>query len=405
MKTTLAIALERKSHVELNSKRIADGLTPLTLLASTAGFLLSTIHRKSTLWQAWEVVLSVMMSATPCPAAIGVPVAMLSGMSLASRKLGSTIKSGDALEALADAKCVVFDKTGTLTFGEPAVKTFVTSPQGKKEEALKVVASVERLSKHVLADAVLKYWAGGASGEAPFEVTDYSETSGLGVSGTVDGRYKVCVGAHDFCGVEPDAKNDETLRAYFRVSSLDGPEVCRGMIAFSDPIRPDAAEIVGNLRKRGLQVHILSGDRSYHLRAVAEQLGVDGYRACLPHEKADHVVRLQKSVGKVIFVGDGANDTAALAASDVGVSVDASSLASESADVVVLSGDIGRVDGLIALSARSVRIARRTVGMGTMASLCQMVLAAAGLTTPLQNAVAQEVVDLSAVLHSMTAIL
>lgn len=405
MKSTLAVALERKSKVELNSKRIADALTPLTLWAASAGYVLATYVRGLSPLQGWEVVLSVMMSATPCPAAIGVPVAMLSGMSLASRKLGSTIKSGDALEALADSKCVVFDKTGTLTFGSPVVSSFTAEPTDHASEALRMVASLERLSKHVLADAVFKHGTVTGAGAATLPVTDYNESSGLGVSGIVDGKYRVWVGANDFCGVPPDPAKDDTLRAYFRISPVDDEKEtwCSGVISFRDPIRPEAMDVVSNLHARGLKVYILSGDRSNHLRSVAETLGVDGYYACLPHEKADHVVRLQKEVGKVIFVGDGANDTPALAAADVGVSVDASSLASESADVVVLSGDISRLDGLIKLSQGCVRIARRTVRGGTTASLLQMVGAALGITTPFQNAVMQEFVDLTAVLHSMTA--
>lgn len=148
---------------------------------------------------------------------------------------------------------------------------------------------------------------------------------------------------------------------------------------------------------------ILSGDRSRHLASVAKQLDVDSFSSCLPHEKAARVKALQAQLGKVIFVGDGANDSAALAQADVGVSVDPSSLSSESADVVVLNGNIERVDDLISLSQRVVRIARRTVGLGTSASLMQMFAAATGATTPFQNAVLQELVDLSAVLHSMTA--
>ncbi|KAI9002635.1 hypothetical protein DFJ74DRAFT_760380 [Hyaloraphidium curvatum] len=402
MRTTLGTALERKSDVELNSKRIADGLTPLTLAAAAVGYLLA-LRRGTPPVEAWDTVLSVLMSATPCPAAIGVPVAMLSGMSLASRRLGSTVKSGDALEALADARCVVFDKTGTLTFGTPEVVAVHCEPEGRRDEALGMVAGLERLSKHVLADAVFRHARdSGAMPDPVPSVEDFSEESGLGVSGTVGG-FRVKVGAPDFCGVPAPGGADDTLRACFLIVAPDGAEHARGTVAFRDPVRPSAVRLVAKLRASGAHVAVLSGDRSAHLASVAKQLGADEWHACLPHEKAAMVETYRNKWGAVAFVGDGANDAAALAAADVGISVDPSSLSSEPADVVVMNGDVSRVHDLAALSRRVVRIARRTVRWGTAASACQMVLAAGGWTGPLWNAVAQECVDLASVLHSMTA--
>lgn len=181
MTSTLRSALKRKSKVELASKRVADGLTPLTLLAASLGFRLALRRDPSQPLEAWKVVLSVLMSATPCPAAIGVPVAMLSGMSQASHRFGSTIKSGDALEALCDAKCVVFDKTGTLTFGAPVVSRVVCRPESSLAFASQCIASVERLSKHVLADAFVK----ANAHVTPLPVTEFQEVAGFGVSGVV----------------------------------------------------------------------------------------------------------------------------------------------------------------------------------------------------------------------------
>jgi len=418
MRCTLRAALEKKSRVELGAKRIADGLTPLTLLVACAGFEYATRWLRRSPVEAWKVVLSVLMSATPCPAAIGVPVAMLSGMSQASRRLGTTIKSGDALEAMCDARCVVFDKTGTLTFGVPVVVGVVVESSAERggaedraREALRLVASLERVSKHVLADAVYKHYTSSSSSSAEelLSVAGFEEVAGLGVSGVVGGEFAVRVGAWTHCFGETGAKEEDgELCAFFAIRRVgvatSAPHWARGRIRFEDPVRPGASAAVAKLRARGIAVAILSGDRSAHLKRVAAALGVDSFQSCLPHEKARRVQELQRKFGVVMFVGDGANDSAALAQADVGVSVDASSLASEAASVVVLNGDVRRVDDLIGLSQRVVRIARRTVRVGTAASLVQMAAAALGATTPFQNAVAQELIDLCAVLHSMAAV-
>lgn len=413
MKSTLRLALSRKSKIELSSKRIADALTPLTLFASTAAFLVSHTLRGQPPSQGWDAVLSVLMSATPCPAAIGVPVAMLSGMSNASRNLGTTIKSGDALEALADARIAVFDKTGTLTFGRPAVVEFLCpGDKDARKETGRLLASLEKMSKHVLADAVVTWYSALHPSEAPdLAVQEFAEEGGRGVSGLVElhGVWRsVKVGTAEFCGIEGGVEgaeelSEDTLRAYFSVSSPSSQPI-QGLLAFSDPIHPSAHTLISHLRSLGVQSHILSGDRSPHLALVARQLGADGFASCLPHEKAGKVRELQKQ-GKVAFIGDGANDAPALAMADVGISVDSTSLSSDAASVVILSGSLSQLPGLISLASRSVNIARRTVTFGTLASLAQMVLAVAGVTTPVQNSAMQEVVDLSAVLYSMTAII
>jgi heavy metal translocating P-type ATPase len=468
MQSTLESALQRKSHVELQSKRIADNLTPITLLAASIGFLFAIKIRKQSIVNGWNTVLSVLMSATPCPADIGVPVAMLSGMSRANERFASAIKSGGALEGLCDCKCVVFDKTGTLTFGKPRVSRFVVlenvvpaENNGEKlllnnnnnnmnRECLRLVACLESQSKHVLADSIVTYYVQQNKIETTSlgnQVSEFNEISGLGVSGIVtvnmDGQQQqqqqqsssslpqnntswfVKVGCADFFSngkghhhhtssslstfVVPS--NSGILRTFFTVESRSNSNsttseqkrLYSGYVEFDDPVRPESIELVRKLKSKGLFVVILSGDKSSHLHHVAKQLNVDAFHSCLPHEKANKIATLQQQFGTVVMVGDGANDSAALAQANVGISIDATSLSSEAADIVILNGDVSKVGELIGLGKRVVRIARGTVKIGTTLSMLQVLLAATGITTPFQNAVAQEIIDVGSLVNAMRA--
>jgi len=425
MQFSLKAALERKGKIELASKQVADSLTPLTLALAAAALEFAIRKRKFSPGQAWRVVLSVLMSATPCPAAIGVPIAMLSGMSVSSKLLGATVKSGEALESLSVAKVLVLDKTGTITTGKPTVSQvivhtpFPTVMEGvafdSERTVLDYLAHVEFQAKHVLADAVVRRFEQGG-GVISRKVTNFQNEPGKGVRGVVDDKILVLVGSKSFCfdadrqGVHSvdNVQSAVHLVSYFRIQSAlggvkDGP-IITGAIAFEDPIRPEAVQLVDRCTKAGMEVVILSGDSSNHLQWVASQLNIRQYRTCLPHEKVSEIQRLQKELGTVVMVGDGANDSAALAAADVGISVDPSGMASESAKVVLLTGDVSKVYELIRLSNHVVTVARRTVSWGMMASAVQMVFAATGSSTPFVNAAIQEMVDLGATLHSLRAL-
>jgi len=403
MKDQLRSALQRKSKLELASKRLADTLTPFTLGTAAVGFALAR-RRGAPAREAWDVVLSVLMSATPCPAAIGVPIAFLSAMNLSSRRFGATVKSGLALEALADARVVVLDKTGTLTTGKPRVVDVVVAAGSSGVDAaraLHLVASLEARAKHVLADAVFKHFSTQNPTATLLDVAEVNVVDGQGVRGIVDGRFDVAVGSRAFCLGEH--REGDSLEAHFIIRT-SGAAATVGRVLFEDPVRLEAPALVKRLKARGLKVVILSGDPSAHLRHVAQQLGVDSFFRCLPHDKVAKVKELQSAGNKVVVVGDGGNDTPALAQADVGISVDASSMSSEGASVVLVGGDLLRVDDLIGLSQRVVSLARRTVYGGTAASLVQMLLAAGGWTNPFQNAVAQEIVDLGSIVFALQAL-
>mmetsp|Transcript_120089 Transcript_120089/g.340480 ORF Transcript_120089/g.340480 Transcript_120089/m.340480 type:complete len:719 (-) Transcript_120089:145-2301(-) len=417
MRQALQDALERKGQLQQRSASAASLLKPLTLFV--AAFALLVRLRKPTPGMAsrlmrrrWSVVLSVLMSATPCPASIGVPVAFLSGINVAARH-GVLIKSGAAIESLARASHVVLDKTGTLTCGTPTVRCFevrgFTSSDAEWREALQLVASVELLSTHPLATALCKH--AEAEGLDLLPAEDHEHVYGCGVAGTVGGR-RVSVGTLEFVNGERGctsptnrgrANSGALLEVHFSVG-----EGLTGHALFEDPLREGGAAAVAKLRSLGLRVSILSGDRSAHLPAVAQQVGVDdAHGGCLPQEKA-RLVRELAADGGVIMVGDEGNDAPALAAADVGISVGTSGLASQSADVVVAAhpsaSALERVAHLVTLSRKVVATAGRGVRCGLSVSAVQVAAAGTGRIPPRVNAVLQEVVDLSALTHAASVL-
>mmetsp|Transcript_16146 Transcript_16146/g.31205 ORF Transcript_16146/g.31205 Transcript_16146/m.31205 type:complete len:701 (+) Transcript_16146:399-2501(+) len=424
MKAELSKALNRKASLELKSKRFAGFFTPLTFGFAAAACYISD-WRGLCQRQLWEAVLAVFMSATPCPAAIGVPIAMLSGMSVASRRHGATIKAGIALEGLADCSVVVLDKTGTLTEGNPQVKTFTVAKSrlGADLEVLRLVASAEQYSTHPLALAVCSYYKERMLGCSAVNEEHYSQHSfrlpvaqichhdGSGIAAVLEkddlqvfvGTRKFCFDDQGFASSDGHYK-DVDIEAFFAIAK-NGDLYAYGRFTFEDQLRPSARKVVNKLQNEmGVRVMMLSGDRSEHLSRVAQDLGIAEFASCWPHEKAEMVNSLRKDGHIVLMVGDGSNDSAALAAANVGMSIGVSNLAAESASVVLLNDDLLNIAALMSLSKNVVRVAKETVSVGMSISLCLMMCAATGVTTPFISAVAQECVDLGAVFSSLRAL-
>lgn len=423
MRRSLKDALERKGQVQHRSQRAASLLQPLTLVAAA---LSVALRRGQSPHRRWKVALSVLMAATPCPASIGVPVAFLSGMSVAAHH-SVLIKSAAAIEAAAKATHIVLDKTGTLTSGSPQVLAFEVFRQGSchpgitgedlTKYALQVLATIEVLSSHSLASAICRYAA--ECNISPLRVQGTECVPGCGMFGTVDG-HRVAVGtltfleerSLKFSGELPDnagrrSKDNSSavMETFFAIE-----DVCCGYATFEDALRPGTAAAVQQLQALGLQVSILSGDRSAHLQSVADQVGVKDARGCLlPHEKANVVKSMCSNSRSIIMVGDGSNDAPALAIADVGIAIGTQSgLASQSADVVVgsdaFSSPLARVAQLVILSRVIVGTARRGVRCGLGLSALQVAAAAAGLLAPRTNAVLQELVDVSALANAASVL-
>ena len=302
--------------------------------------------------------VAVLIIACPCAMGLAVPVSIMVGTGRAA-ELGVLFRRGDALQALAGVRVVAFDKTGTLTVGRPDV-TDILAFSESEEALLALAAGVEALSEHPLGGAILR--AAKERGVAIPEAAGVEAVPGLGVVGTVGGR-RVAVGNARLMAREGATGFEaaEALAAAGRTVALIAVGGrAAGAVAVADRVKPGAAEAVAALRRAGLRVVMISGDRVAAAEAVGAALGVDEVVAeVLPEGKVAAVKALK---GPVAFVGDGINDAPALAAAEVGIAIGTGTdVAVESADVVLVSGDPGGVVNALEVSRRTMRNIRENL--------------------------------------------
>jgi heavy metal translocating P-type ATPase len=355
--------------------------------------------------------VAVLVVATPCPLILAAPVAIVSGLSRAARR-GVIIKGGGALERLAGGETLLFDKTGTLTAGRPAVTDVVTADGsvGTADEVLRMAASLDQVSPHVLAGAVVT--AARRRGLPLTLPESVAEVAGSGIRGRVDG-HAVTIGKAAWVGLAGAAA--PWVRGVRRRSGIDNSTVVfvgidgvpAGAFLLDDPIRPDAPRMIRRLRKAGIHsIVMVTGDRAEVAETVGMALGVDTVLAeRTPADKVD-AVRVASREHPTIMVGDGVNDAPALAAASVGVAVASrgSTASSETADVVLTVDRLDRLADAIGIARRSRSIALRSVALGMGLSLLAMVFAALGALPPAAGALLQEAIDVAAIGNALRAL-
>ena len=378
--------------------RYALWFLPLTLAVAGAAWALAGPAR----------AVAVLVVATPCPLILAAPVALVSGLSAAARR-GVVVKNGAVLERLAQCTTVLLDKTGTLSAGQPAVTGIVPEGSVPPGEILRLAASLDQVSGHVLAGAVVR-----AAAEQKCQLAlpeDVTEEAGQGIAGTVDGRH-VALGRAEWTGVNGAPPWVKTVRRHARLDGVLTVFVAidhrpAGGLLLEDRIRPDARATIRALRQGGIKRIVLAtGDRAEVADAVGAITGVDEVIAGLtPAGKLD-VVRREQRQGPVIMTGDGINDAPALALADVGVAMGArgSTASSEAADAVLTVDRLGRLGEVAALGRRTRRIALQSVLAGMGMSLAAMGVAAAGLLPAVWGALLQEAIDVAVILNALRAL-
>ena len=387
---------QRAPFVRL-ADRYAIILLPVTAVIAAAAWAISGDAVRA---------LSVFVVATPCPLILAAPIALMSGLSRAARA-GVVVKGGGTIEQLGEARSVLLDKTGTVTLGHPELEGIVVTDGLGADETLRLGASVDRLSAHPLAKALV---AGAEARNLTLSIPEHVEESfGSGVSGTVDG-HSVLVGSGRWLrshGVEPLLPRDLDGNAKVLVAVDDR---LAGVALIGDRIRTDSAELVPKLRDVGVRhVALVTGDRQSVAADVGGRLGVDRvYAGQTPEQKVDVVraVRNQPELRKVVMVGDGINDAPALAVADIGIAMGSAgaTVSSETADAVVLVERVDRVADAIRISRRSLHIARQSVLVGLGLSFAAMGVAAAGYLPPIQGALLQEAIDVGVILNALRAL-
>lgn len=349
--------------------------------------------------------LAVLVIATPCPLLIAIPVAIIGSISLCARR-SIIVRSSLALEQITGCRTAIFDKTGTLTYGAPALTDVFIAPGFTRDEVMTLVASVERYSRHPLARAILAARRRDVH-ELP-EATEVREPPGAGLEGTVAGHH-VTITSHTRAvqggvpGIESLTHIGSGLEC---VVVIDGRAAA--LLRFRDAPRDDSRPFVEHLRPAHhfTRVMIVSGDRPSEVHYLAEQVGVREVHAHQTPEEKLAVVRAETARARTLYVGDGINDAPAMMAATVGVAIGQNSdVTSEAASVVIMDNSLRKVDEFMHVSGRMRTIALQSAIGGMALSIGGMVLASAGWLTPVEGAVAQELIDVAAVVNALRAAL
>jgi len=352
--------------------------------------------------------VAVLVVATPCPLILAAPVAFVSGLSRAARR-GVVVKNAGVLERLARCTTLLIDKTGTLTVGHPTLTAIVTAGPVGTADLLMMAGSLDQVSPHLLASAVVK-----AANERNCELLlpdGVEEIPGRGIRGVVGG-HSLAVGRSEWVGVHgtPTWAKAAMRKARFDGSltvfvSVDGEPA--GVLIFEDPLRADAARTIRSLRRSGIErVVMVTGDRAEVADTVAAVIGVDAVIADSTPEDKVHVVRLESGRAPTVMVGDGINDAPALALADVGVAmgVRGATASSEAADVVLTVDRLDRLGEATALARRTRQIAVQSVIAGMAMSLGAMGLAGVGLLPAVWGALLQEGIDVAVIINALRAL-
>jgi heavy metal translocating P-type ATPase len=341
--------------------------------------------------------LSVVVIATPCPLLIGIPVAIIGSISTAARR-GVIVKDPAALEQLTLCRTMILDKTGTLTYGRPKLTGETYGRGFTRTTLLPIVAALERYSRHPLAAPVLA--AAGDDGCVLPNVDWIREEPGRGLRGRAAGVDVLITSRHHARAIADLPAGEET--GLECVVLVDGRFAA--IFRFHDVARRESGGFIRHLGpSHGLtRVMIVSGDREAEVRRLAATVSVTDVRAGVSPEGKLAIVREETARAKTIFIGDGVNDAPALMAATVGIAFGQhTDVTSEAARLVVIESSLSTVDELLHLARRLRRIALQTAVGGMAASVAGMVAAAAGMLTPVAGALAQEAIDVAAVLNAL----
>ena len=392
-------AQENKARQEKFIDRFARVYTPIVMAISVLVAVIPTLVFKQSFWNTPETygwfhrALSVLMVGCPCALIISTPITMVSGLTRAARA-GVIFKGGVFLESLSDSKVMAFDKTGTLTLGKPTVtKVEATYCTGNDHcepcnDLVAIASSLEAHSTHPLGAAVLQEAvARGVHNRYP-AAEGLQVLEGRGQQGVLNGKLAT-VGSLPLFLAEhetPEKIVEEVEEAEERGQTTmlicDGERVV-GYLAVQDEPRPETREVIAELKAEGIRTLMLTGDNSGVADNIAEKVGIDNvFAGLLPAEKLNKLIELKNEFGQVVMVGDGINDSPALAQADIGVAMGGAGNAQvlETADVVLMNDDLSRLPFAVRLSRRVNRLIRQNVVISLAVKVTVAVAAMAGLT-------------------------
>ncbi len=354
-----------KAPIQAVADRISSWFVPAVIAIAALTFVIWYFILGAPLTYALLAFVSVIVIACPCALGLGTPTAVMVGTGKGAEH-GILIKGGEPLEATSKVKAVVFDKTGTLTKGKPEVTDVVSLSELDEEDILGIAGSLERSSEHPLAESIYEY---AVQESAPLaEVVGFRAIPGHGVAGAISGQEyhlgnRKLMAQLGLDATKVERKLQRLEEAGKTAMLLASKDRIIGIIAAADTLKETSLEAVQQLQKMGIAVYMITGDNQRTANAIAKQIGITNVLAeVLPQDKAHEVRKLQEQGIKVAMVGDGVNDSPALAQADVGIAMGSGTdVAMETGGIVIIKSDLRDVIGAIRLSKSTMRKVRQNL--------------------------------------------
>jgi Cu2+-exporting ATPase len=359
-------AARSRAPIQKLADRVAAGFVLAVIVIAIVAFIVWAAWGPSpALANALVVAMSVLIIACPCALGLATPISIIVGVGRGAQH-GVLIKNAEALELMEKVDTLVVDKTGTLTEGKPKVQKVVAFAGFSERDVLAAAASLEALSEHPLAQAIVLH--AGETGAPRGKVEGFASVTGKGVRGTVEGRTALLGNAAMLADagvdVRPVAQQVEQLQGRGQtVMHLAVDGVLAGLVGVADPIKTTTGEAIALLKASGVRIVMLTGDNAVTAAAVGRQLGLDDVQGgVLPQDKYKHVQALQAEGRVVAMAGDGVNDAPALAQANVGIAMGTGTdVAMNSAHVVLVKGDLRGIARARLLSRRTMRNIRENL--------------------------------------------
>ena len=369
-------AQNSKAPVQRLVDRVAAVFVPVVIGLSVLTFALwALLDSSDGLTRGLQAAVTVLVIACPCALGLATPTALMVGMGRAAQR-GILVRDAESLETACRIDTVVLDKTGTLTEGKPSVVSVEWT--GGKADAAPVLRALEERSVHPLAGAVVRWLDGRGVVQGAEGLTDFADHAGLGVSARLDGHvYRAGSISYMMKSGVSGAGRDEagTVVCFAEDDRL------LAVLSIADRIKPTSCRAVEEMRRSGIEVHLLTGDNARAAGVAAREAGIGRWKACaLPEEKAEYVENLRRKGRRVAMVGDGVNDSAALARADLSVAMgNGSDVAMDVAQMTIVRSDLALVPAAIALSRRTVRVVRENLFWAFIYNVLAIPIAAGAL--------------------------
>lgn len=393
----------KKAPISRVADRWASVIVPFAVLLAIIVGVIAGFAFRTTLNTALIRAVTVLVVFCPCALALATPTAIAAGIGNAAKN-GVLIKSGQSVEALSRADTLCFDKTGTLTTGEIRFSNIETDEGINKEEFVVLMAGIEAYSEHPIAKAVIKYVSGK---KLPVPV-DVRTIEGVGIEAKIDNRL---IGLYKYGYAIEKGHFNRRLADFAENELKQGKTVIAGVIdgkiaaavSFSDTLRENAAQIIGEIEAKGYDIVMLTGDNKESAHYIADKTGIRKIRhSLLPEDKQREIAKLQAEGKKVCMLGDGVNDAPSLKTSDCGIAMGAlgSDIALDTADMAILNSDISKVRDTLALSKKVLKTIKRNIIIAMGINFIAVTISAFGILTPVTGALVHNFTSILVVLSS-----